>query len=270
MRRFGRRDRSKEAFAISSLLAVGVGCWVAAWHGVGVAVWGRNVAAWVLGAALMFGVRRVLAVRLFSAALLVTPLALVASLAMPGQAGVHRWITLGPLSWNVAFLLLPAASVALAIAGGRGSGWPWVAAIGIELVLRRQPDASQATAFAAAAILILVGMQGARGARLAAGFGFALAAGVSWTRPDPLQPVPEVEGILGLAPWGMAAACVALLGAVGLSPLFAPSAVRRAASYCLVCALMPLFGAFPVPLMGMGVLMAGIRAEDRSRTLRLD
>jgi hypothetical protein len=76
-----------------------------------------------------------------------------------------------------------------------------------------------------------------------------------------------MEGILGLASRGIAAACVSLLGAVGCSPLLAldsaSTAVRRAASYCLVCALMPLFGAFPVPLMGMGVLMAGIRAEDR-------
>ena len=45
--------------------------------------------------------------------LLLTPLALLLSLAGAGHSGVHRWIRLGPLHWNVAFLLLPASSLAL-------------------------------------------------------------------------------------------------------------------------------------------------------------
>lgn len=74
---------------------------------------------------------------------------------------------------------------------------------------------------------------------------FVLAASFAWTRPDPLQSVPEVEGIIGLA--------------LTVSPLLAMFCIASLAAAIalftcfLVCALMPLLGAFPVPLVGMGM-----------------
>lgn len=52
-------------------------------------------------------------------------------------------------------------------------------------LLYLQPDASQSTAFALA-----IGLQQP--------LTLAIAA-LAWTRPDPLLPVPEVEGIIALA-----------------------------------------------------------------------
>ncbi len=88
-------------------LAVATGCMVARSAGVGPGVWARNVGAWVIGALSMPLVARIRPATLFRTVMLLTPLALLISLFNPGQSGVHRWIVLGPLNWNAAFLFLP-------------------------------------------------------------------------------------------------------------------------------------------------------------------
>jgi cell division protein FtsW (lipid II flippase) len=244
-------------FALASLLAVAAGCLTAAASGLPPGVWGRNAAAWVLGALLAL----LLARRNLSRLLLcVAPLALLLTLASPGQSGVYRWLTLGPVTGNAAFLFLPAATVALATAARSGSLWPWSVAFVIELALCLQPDASQATAFAVAAVLILLLTPTSRRLRLPAILLLSAAAGLSWTRHDPLAPVPAVEGILALA-WavspGLAAVCVTTLVAVSATPLAflrtARSPALALSVYFSVCVLMPLCGAYPVPLVGMGL-----------------
>ncbi len=241
-----------------------MGCMVAKSAGVGPGVWARNAAVWVIGAVSARLVARIWPTPLFRTVLALTPLTLLISLFSSGQSGVHRWRSLGPLNLNVAFLCLPAAVVAIAATARSGSRWIWWAALVIQSELCLQPDASQATAFAAAIIVTLWTTHSKDHARLAASLFFALAAVPAWTRPDPLAPVPEVEGIIKLAgavSGGMAALCVTSLAAVTASPLFAlnhphddayPPAVALFV-YFLSCTLMPLFGAFPVPLVGMGM-----------------
>ena len=126
----------------------------AAANGAPPTLWGRNAIVWLIGALIGLALARQNPARLTTAILLLTPLALLLSLWNPGQSGVHRWLSLGPLNWNVALLYL-------------------------------QPDASQATAFALAICL-----------HQPLAIPFAVLA---WTRPDPLLPVPEVEGIIALA-----------------------------------------------------------------------
>jgi len=91
-----------------------------------------------------------------------------------------------------------------------------------------------------------------------------LSAVAAVTRPDPLQPVPEVEGIVGLAcalSPVLAVAGVLCLGVATAAPIACvrsgPPAGRAAAAgllgYMVAVAFAPVLGAFPVPLMGMGV-----------------
>jgi hypothetical protein len=186
------------------------------------------------------------------------------SFSFPGVAGVHRWVSLGPLRWNVAFLCLPAASVALSAAAHGGLRWAWFAALIIQAALWFQPDASQATAFAAAVTVGVLTAESRRAARFAASLFFALIAASTWLRPDPLPAVPHVEGILQMAfaySRGLATLCLASLAAAAASPLMARCCARSLACspaaalsiYLLVCSVMPFFGAFPVPLAGMGM-----------------
>ncbi len=193
------------------------------------------------------------------------PVGLLASLANPGQMGVHRWLDLGPIHANVAALLLPAFVVAMAAGPVRDARWIWLAYAVCAVTLILQPDASQATAFAAAILIIVVRPPMARVAGIGIVALVSSGAVVAWLRPDPLTPVAEVEGVIGLAyahsPLIAVVAVVALGGAT-LAPVMIavrpePSVVRAAALalavYLVLSTLTPLFGAFPVPLVGIGM-----------------
>ena len=250
-------------FAVFSLVAVAMGCMVARANGAPAGEWVRNLIAWGAGAILAGGLSRWAGQRVLLGFCFVAPLALAATLVGGGQLGVHRWLQLGPLRMNAAELLLPASVIACAaiLAARR----PWWALAGLTLVLLAiQPDASQATAFGGALIVLIATAQTRPVWRLGGALPVVLAVVASWLQRDPLAPVAEVEGIMRLA-WGMSpiAAVVAwgaLAGAV-LSPLAAlsaPGADRKAAAtalatYGALSALVPLVGAFPVPLVGMGM-----------------
>jgi hypothetical protein len=240
------------AFGFLSLAAVGVGCVIAAIHGAPAGVWTRDLAAWAVGGLVATGIARVSGSRAVAGFLVVAPLGLIAALLSAGQQGVHRWVGLGPLHMNVAEVLLPAAVVAFgAFAAAPG---PWLAAALTLGLLVAQPDASQATALGGAGGLW----------RLAAIALVAAAVVAAWGRADPLAPVPDVEGIMGLA-WTLSplVACVAwaFLAGAALAPMLlsreAAKPVRTAALalgvYAIAAAASPLLGAFPVPLVGMGM-----------------
>jgi cell division protein FtsW (lipid II flippase) len=268
-------------FTLLSLLTVATGCVVAAAHGVPAGSWARNLAAWAVGAAAAWMVARRSTVLPWF--LLMAPVALVGTLLNAGQEGVHRWIDVGPLHVNAAATLLPVAIAALAALGGRR--WSWIAAAATLGLLVLQPDASQATAFGAGMLVVLAFLPAPAAIRAGGAAAIVIAITAAWLRPDPLAPVPEVEGIIGLA-WAWsplaAIAAVALLAATALWPVRMASVdgpqttvpALALAACCLASALAPAIGAFPVPLVGMGMspvlgfwLGAGaLAAVDQSRS----
>lgn len=250
-------------FGAVSLIAVATGAAVCAASGVPAGAWGRNLAAWAVGGAAAAGIARAWRPAMAPAALWLAPLGLAATFLSPGMTGVHRWTDLGPLHMNMAMLLLPAAVAALpAAAGPRSVAW---GAVLLSLaLLAAQPDASQATTLAAVAVLVAAASTprtGLRAGLIAAAVG---AAVVAWSRPDPLAPVPEVEGIVGLAlaisPLAGAVAVLSLI-AVAAAPVVWTRAgspeVRLAGVALGLCflgwAATPLLGAFPVPFVGVGL-----------------
>lgn len=231
------------SFGILSLIAVATGCWVASAHGLPARAWLPNLAAWAVGAGSAVLLSRIRTERWWPVLALI---GLAATFLSAGMSGVHRWIGLGPIRLNAAELLLPAAL------GGI------VLPLAILAVLALQPDASQAIAFAGGSIVAAALSGASPTRRLVSIILFAGIAALSLLRPDPLAPVPEVEGIIGLA-WGMspilaALAVLALAGAT-LAPLLVARspAAYALTTYLALCALAPAFGAFPVPLVGLGV-----------------
>lgn len=248
-------------FGVASLAAVGVGAVVCAVGGVPTGSWGRNLAAWLIGALAAAG----MAATARSAVLTVVPWLAVAGLAAtffnPAQDGVHRWVDAGPLHVNVAMVVLPPAAVALAMAADRLTVWGAVFAALVLLVA--QPDASQATALAGVIALVAAVRLHNRSTKAAAVVGAGLLAMLAWIRPDPLQPVAEVEEIVGMA-FGLSP----VLGGLTLIALVAfvavPAVLSRsddglhlagaALSLCLALwVATPMFGAFPIPLVGVGM-----------------
>lgn len=249
-------------FAVLSLSAVIMGCLTVALDGASAGAWLRNLAAWGVGAVVALAVSRFASLIFARVMIFATPAGLLASLASPGQMGVHRWLDVGPVQANAAAMLLPAFVVAMAyfVYDARRV---WLAYALCAAVLILQPDASQATALAAAGLIIVACLPVDRVFRISAVLLILSGVVVAWLRPDPLTPVAEVEGIIGLAytlsPL-VATVSVVALGATTLAPMMIAvrpesSAVRTAAlalsTYFILSVLTTLFGAFPVPLVGI-------------------
>ncbi|MFN7110209.1 MAG: hypothetical protein ACK4M2_01115 [Brevundimonas sp.] len=259
--RFNPSARLLLIFGAASLTAVGVGAVVCAAGGVPTGSWARNLAAWLIGALAAAG----MAATVRFAVLTVVPWLAVAGLAAtffnPAQDGVHRWIDAGPLHVNVAMVVLPCAAVALAMAADR---WTiWVAAFAALVLLVAQPDASQATALAGVIALVAAVRLHNRSTRAVAIVGAGLLAILAWIRPDPLQPVAEVEEIVGMA-FGLSPALGGLTLIAQIAFVAVPAVLSRsddrlrlgggALSLCLALwVVTPMFGAFPIPLVGVGM-----------------
>ncbi|HEX6084355.1 MAG TPA: hypothetical protein VF266_07505 [Thermoanaerobaculia bacterium] len=245
-------------FAIASLTAVASGCVAMAQSGVAPSSWLRSVVAWGAGAGLAallarYGKPRGAAI----GAVALATAALIATLFAPAVDGVHRWLDLGPLQINAAALFLPAMIVGLA-AIGIARPMALVSACIAATVLLVQPDASQLTAFAIAASVLIVRSGLATRWKALALVIAAVFAIAGWTRPDPLQPVAEVEQIfamcLAVSPFLALLAGLAL-AATAAAPLAHSSSDGAIAlcAYFLAVSIAPFFGWFPVPLVGLGM-----------------
>ncbi len=250
------RWRTVWIFSVASLLAVGLGAAVMQMGGLSPSLWMRNPGAWVVAGVLGLVLARRGWLSKWMAPIALAVIAL--SLAGPGQDGVHRWLGVGPVQFNAAALVLP-----LAIAGF-SSERPWLSVLCFALIaalLAWQPDISQLAGLAIAAVILGMDRFGWRGAILALAVA-AAAITLCLFRPDPLEAVPHVEGIVAMA-WAQspayAIAMAASLAVTMLSPLLLwPVRELRwtgvaLSAYFATTSLAPLFGAYPVPLAGYGV-----------------
>lgn len=185
--------------------------------------------------------------------LLVGVALLVATLTTQGSEGVHRWLPLGPVQIHAGALLLPPLLVALLVS-------PWttavVGAFVVLVVLLLQPDAAQAASFCAAWIGI-VAVRREKGATAVMAVSTLLAA-ACMLRPDPLEPVPHVEGIMGMAAAGgpnLAVAAVASLAVLPLAQalLMEKLVGRVLATYTAGLLMAAWLGHHPWPVLGYGV-----------------
>jgi hypothetical protein len=124
-----------------------------------------------------------------------------------------------------------------------------------------QPDASQTTAFAIACLPFLVSGTLPLAARVGVGIALAGASYTVWLRPEPLKPVPYVEGVFALArsasPFALSLALlsVALPLVVLLRQCRASSyrwTVLPATIYYVGIAFFAYRQLTPMPLLGFG------------------
>lgn len=247
-------------FAVASGAAVATGAVAMASVGSSAGSWLRNPIAWAVGltlAALMARTKE--SPTVYKGVLAVASAGLAATLTSAPVDGVHRWIDVGPLHINMAGLLLPMAIVALARLDTRGISLAFAIFVGI--VLAAQPDASQATAFFSAAAYLVVRKADVGLFAFPSVAAMAALAFLALLRPDPLQPVPEVEGIFGLmigvspilamgGALALAAACLA--PSIRVRPDSREAAFALTIYLAVIC-LAPIAGAFPVPLIGAGM-----------------
>lgn len=197
---------------------------------------------------------------------MVTTAALIATLFASPVDGVHRWLDIGPLHINAAALFLPALIVGLAAVGiARPMGL--AIALLTATILLAQPDASQLTAFAIAASILVARSAPTTVAQRWKALALLIAAVFAiwgWMRPDALRPVAEVEQIFAMCAAvspilafiaGLALAAAALAPLARSSPTGHPArdAAIALSAYFVAVSIVPFFGWFPVPLVGLGM-----------------
>lgn len=182
----------------------------------------------------------------------------VSTLALP-----ERWLTVGGVRVYVASALLPALVLVVARtldSSATARRWPWTLTPAALWALSAQPDASQATAFALACAPPLA--RASAGAGIKALVAATLGAGVAWAwwQPDPLLPVPYVEGVLDLAGAAGQAALATSLAALALPALMLARQARASndaallsvAIYYVAIDVLAWRQLTPMPLLGFG------------------
>lgn len=239
--------------------------------GVGSGLWLQQVGAALLGTLFcivgMIAPRPWFTGRSWLVAAVAAVALVAATLAFSGPEGVRRWIHVGPLHLHAAAIVLPTLLLALGLAG-RGERWMARPVLqgcaGVAMVLLvAQPDASQATAFGVAATVALVLDDRRSRATYPVVVLLASLSAIAWTRPDPLQPVEYVEGIVSMAAqagflWQAAAIAALTLLPFPFIVAAARGTVRRApavaaGTYFSITCIAPSVGAYPVPLLGFGL-----------------
>ncbi len=245
------------AFAALSLAAIASGVLTMVLTGIPALRWIPNIAAWLVGGVATIAIVRTMpGRRIWLAIACLGALLLAVTLTAPGQMGVHRWIAIGPVNVNIAALVLPAVVVALAKLGPAHRAPPILATV-LVAILALQPDASEAIALALACLAWLLPARTPSGWAAIGSIGGL--AGLSIMQPDPLLPVPEVEQIIQLAgSVHIVLAAVALMALIGLPVLVralrpGDAAAMSLAIYMAAIIVAPLFGWFPVPLVGAGM-----------------
>ena len=178
-------------------------------------------------------------------------------------AGPERWLRVGGVRIYVASALLPVLVFVLARVMRPSSAtprWAWGLMPAALWALAVQPDAPQASAFALACVLPL--WRAPAGAGMKTLVAATLAAGVTWAwwQPDPLLPVPYVEGVLDLAGAAGPVALVAALAVLALPPLMltrlargsSDTALLSVAIYYLAIDVLAWRQLTPMPLLGFG------------------
>ena len=140
--------------------AVAVGSIVMHLRGVDLRLYGQNIAVLILGGAISFfclARPRRMEARGIYVLMLLSVGGLLWTFASPPLNGVHRWVEIGPVSLNGAFIFLPIALVAIYGLWGQGKPLPALLAVAaIASMLFLQPDASMVTAFTLAVMPVLL------------------------------------------------------------------------------------------------------------------
>lgn len=179
-----------------------------------------------------------------------------------GMQGVHRWISLGPIKFYVASIVLPIMIINLWRLLVNGRQWaPITITMIVSLVLLRQPDASQLTAFIIPMSILIWNKTRSKVLRFSIAGLLLIMTVVSWMYLDALPPVSYVEEILRLA--ANIGILWLVLGVISLIILPLPFIIfpqknskllsRCIGIYFVIILISTQFGNFPIPLMGYGI-----------------
>lgn len=179
-----------------------------------------------------------------------------------GVGGVHRWVLLGPIRLYVSSIFSPMLLVILwKLLEEKRNLIAVIGTILVSMILIFQPDASQITALGIPLMVMIYSRMNTRYLSIATITGLAAMIIMSWIYLDELPPVEYVEGIFSIVV-SMGTIWM-IMGVVSLLILPLPFLIlpkpgyhllsRCIGLYFLLILIAPVFGNFPVPVMGYGV-----------------
>jgi hypothetical protein len=231
--------------------------------GVGTSAWSMNLGAAAIGL-LVFALIRGLALPANRSAWCVMTIgsmtAIVLTFASGGLDGIYRWVSIGGFGLHASAIVAPIIIASVGTAPSQHLAM--ATAVVTASLLALQPDAAQASSFAAACGVILMhDLRLVWYERIGSLVALIACSVVSLVREDPLKPVRHVEGILEVVTargpaWAMLATVTLLL----LPMPYLLSWARRRQSlalalgvYVAMVTIAPTWGTFPVPILGYGV-----------------
>jgi cell division protein FtsW (lipid II flippase) len=251
---------------ITAAPSVIIGVIVMHLQGVAAATVGQNIVCLLIGGLISSFVvsreEKMKGINTERVTIFITVILLFLTLINSGMKGVHRWISLGPIKFYVASIVLPIMIIKLWRLLVNGKQWaPITITIIVSLVLLRQPDASQLTAFIIPMSILIWNKTRNKVLRFSIAGLLLIMTVVSWMYLDALPPVSYVEEILSLA--ANIGIIWLVLGVISLIILPLPFIIfpqknskllsRCIGIYFIIILISTQFGNFPIPLMGYGI-----------------
>ncbi|MDQ7092586.1 hypothetical protein REC12_03185 [Desulfosporosinus sp. PR] len=229
-------------------------------------IWAQNIACLVVGGVISYFIVsskwNIKASKYNGITILIVFLFLLLTFLDPGMNGVHRWISIGIIKFNVSMILLPLIIIALWRASQtKGLGFTLAIALAISILLAIQPDASELTGFAVPMMILLYSKTKGKISRLFIIAVFSILIILSWVFLDSLPAITYVERIISLL--NNMGFIWLTLGIISLAILpvpfilFPPKNLRLLSIcvglYFIIILISTIYGNFPVPLMGYGI-----------------
>jgi len=194
--------------------------------------------------------------------ILISLLLLLLTLISPGISGIHRWVSIGIIKFNVSMIVLPRIIIELwKVSQTEDLRLTVFITIAISILLAIQPDASQLTGFSIPMMIVLCNNIDKKRIRIFVVGILSILIILSWVFLDNLPAVDYVEGIVSLL--GNMGLIWLVIGVIslGILPmpfiLFQPKYLKLPSIcvglYFIIILVSTLFGNFPVPLMGYGI-----------------
>lgn len=229
-------------------------------------IWAQNAAYLVAAGLISYFVAlskpKVRGSQFYTVSILISILFILLTFISAGMEGVHRWVSVGIIRFNVSMIVLPIIII---------STWRllqanqlWVAVIttlAVAILMLVQPDASQLTGFTIPMMVLLYNKLDKKLLSLFTLGILTVLIILSWVFLDNLPAVAYVEEIVGLlANMGLLWLVLGVISLVILPVpfIFFPPKNLILPSVCLglyfiIVLISTLFGNFPVPLMGYGI-----------------
>lgn len=251
---------------IMTIPAVAIGAMAMKYNGIPMFIWIQNIVCLILMGSISYIILsnniNIDRGRFKDIFILISLVLLILTFIASGIEGVHRWISIGPIKFNVSMIVLPISIIFLwELLEYNIWCFPLTITFVISILLFIQPDASQLSGFAIPMMIMLCKKIDKNIFRAIIIGSLSILVVSSWIYLDGLSEVVYVERIVSLvANMGQ---MWFILGIIFLAALpvpfilFPPKRLRLPSMciglYFIIIILSNLFGNFPVPLMGYGM-----------------